>query len=124
MPSQMVARATAASSDPSWAYPAAKPAKAASVPHTSASPNRARHACHHPAGRPGTDGAAASALPAVTTATAATSMDTPLIAPPRFPLRRAAARFVIHGGRRGQLRLAGARSADAGDLGRLPDVPA
>src|SRR2546429_9785269 len=80
MASPMVASAAAASSDPAWAYPAAKPATAASVPHTSASPNRSRHARHHPARRSGTG--AASAPPAVTTATAATSTDTPLIAPP------------------------------------------
>src|SRR5438552_16822072 len=85
MASQMVASAAAASSDPSWAYPNAKPARAASVPHTSASPNRSRHARHQPAARPGTVVAGpASALPAVTIATAAPSMDTPLIAPPTF----------------------------------------
>src|SRR6478609_246942 len=91
MASQIVASAAAASSDPVWTYPAAKPATAARVPHTSASPNRSRHALHHPAGRLGTDGAAATApapvasgLPAVTTATAARSIDTPLTAPPHL----------------------------------------
>jgi hypothetical protein len=88
MASPMVARAAAARSDPAWAYPAANPATAPSVPHTSASPNRSRHARHQPAGRSGTDGVAAtaSALPALTTATAATSTDTPLITPPAFLL--------------------------------------
>src|SRR5215813_10638226 len=94
MASQMVASAAAASSDPAWTYPAVKPAAAASVPHTSASPNRSRHARHHPAGRSGTgDALIASALPAVT---AASPMESPLIAPPRFPPRRVAARFLIH----------------------------
>ena len=45
----MVASPAAASSDPAARYPVAKPLKAAIVPHTSASPNRARHARHHPA---------------------------------------------------------------------------
>src|SRR3984893_11334416 len=80
----MVASAAAASSDPAWAYPVAKPAAAASVPHTSASPNRSRHARHHTAGRSGPGAPTPSTLPAVTTATAATSTDTPLIAPPTF----------------------------------------
>src|SRR6188472_437449 len=94
MASQMVASAAAASSDPTWAYPAANPAAAASVPHTSASPNRSRHARHHPAGRSGTgDAMIASALRAVT---AALPMESPLIASPRFPPRRVAARFLIH----------------------------
>src|SRR6185437_4224416 len=94
MASQMVASAAAASSDPACAYPAANPAPAASVPHTSASPNRSRHARHHPAGRSGGgDAMIASALSAVT---AAPPMDTPLIASPRFPPRREAARFLIH----------------------------
>src|SRR5579872_6960341 len=84
MASQMVASTAAASSDPFWAYPDAKPARAASVPHTSASPNRSRHARHQPAGRSGAGAGAASTPPAVTTATAATSTDTPLIAPPTF----------------------------------------
>src|SRR5690242_3515718 len=84
MASQMVASAAAASRDPLWAYPDAKPARAASVPHTSASPNRSRHARHQLAGRSGADAATASTPPAVTTATAATSTDTPLIAPPTF----------------------------------------
>ena len=90
----MVASAAAASSDPAWAYPAAKPAAAASVPHTSASPNRSRHARHHPAGRFGT-GAAASALPAVTTATAAPSIDTPLMAPPHLLSTESGSAFLI-----------------------------
>src|SRR5690348_14557245 len=78
----MVASAAAASSDPAWAYPAANPAAAASVPHTSASPKRSRHARHRPAGGSGVgDAMTDSALPAVT---AAPPMDTPLIAPPRF----------------------------------------
>src|SRR6478736_5353191 len=94
MASQMVASAAAASSDPAWAYPAANPAAAASVPHTSASPNRSRHARHHPAGGSGTgDAMTASALPTVT---AAPPMDTPLIASPAFIPRRLAARFLIH----------------------------
>src|SRR6185312_4637934 len=94
MASPMVASAAAASSDPAWAYPAAKPAAAPSVPHTSASPNRFRHARHHPAGGSGTgDAMTASALPAVT---AAPPMDTPVIAPPAFVSRRGAARFLIH----------------------------
>src|SRR5690348_16193470 len=48
MTSQTVATAAALSTDPAGRYPAAKPATAPAVPHTSASPNRARHACHHP----------------------------------------------------------------------------
>ena len=48
MTSQMVATAAAPSTDPVGRYPAAKPATAPAVPHTSASPNRASHACHHP----------------------------------------------------------------------------
>src|SRR5689334_6391774 len=113
MASQMVASAAAASSDPAWAYPTAKPAAAASVPHTSASPNRSRHARHHPAARSGTGGArTASTLPAVA---ATPSMDTPLIAPPSSPPRRGAARFLIH--------LRADRASDfsdaAGRLGRV-----
>src|SRR5580704_13599883 len=45
----MVANPAAARSDPAVRYPAVKPLIAAMVPHTSASPNRARHVCHHPA---------------------------------------------------------------------------
>src|SRR4029077_4582992 len=48
MTSQMVATTAAPSTDPVGRYPAAKPATAPAVPHASASPNRARHACHHP----------------------------------------------------------------------------
>src|SRR5262245_763038 len=48
MTSQMVARAAALRTDPVGRYPAAKPATAPAVPPTSASPNRARHARHHP----------------------------------------------------------------------------
>src|SRR5215468_11859693 len=48
MTSQTVARAAALRTDPVGRYPAAKPATAPAVPHTSASPNRARHARHHP----------------------------------------------------------------------------
>jgi hypothetical protein len=48
MTSQTVARAAALETDPVGRYPAAKPATAPAVPHTSASPNRARHARHHP----------------------------------------------------------------------------
>src|SRR5215831_18580825 len=47
MNSPSVASPPAASSDPPFRYPAANPATAATVPHTSASPNRARHARHH-----------------------------------------------------------------------------
>jgi hypothetical protein len=45
----MVASPAAAKSDPAIRYPVVKPMAAAMVPYTSASPNRARHACHHPA---------------------------------------------------------------------------
>src|SRR5215813_12966132 len=47
MNSPSVASPPAASSDPPFRYPAANPATAATVPHTSASPNLARHARHH-----------------------------------------------------------------------------
>src|SRR5437660_2976753 len=47
MASHKVASPAAPSSDPAARYPAAKPAAAAMVPHTSANPNRARHARHH-----------------------------------------------------------------------------
>src|SRR5262252_10457460 len=43
----MVASPAAASSDPAVRYPAAKPLTAATVAHTSASPNRAHHPRHH-----------------------------------------------------------------------------
>ena len=56
--SPMVASPAATSSDPEGRYPAAKPATAARVPHTSASPNRTRHARHHA-------GAFACAVPAL-----------------------------------------------------------
>src|ERR1700752_4240110 len=84
MASQTVASAAAASSDPAWAYPMAKPATAARVPHTSASPNRSRHARHHPADGPVARSADGGVSPAsgCTAVTAATSTDTPLIAPP------------------------------------------
>src|SRR5690242_95136 len=47
MNSPSVASPAAVSSDPPGRYPAAKPDTAPTVPHTSASPNRARHASHH-----------------------------------------------------------------------------
>src|SRR5690348_10145878 len=47
MDSPRVASPAAANNDLPGRYPAAKPATAATVPQTSASPNRARHARHH-----------------------------------------------------------------------------
>src|SRR5579871_7005170 len=47
MNSPMVASPAAVTSDPAARYPAAKPAAAPTLPHTSARPNRARHARHH-----------------------------------------------------------------------------
>src|SRR5215469_11590357 len=75
----MVANPAAASSDPAIRYPAAKPPTAAMVPHTSASPNRARHACHHPAlagvmQPPGTSPAGKAGADPVATATGAAAV--------------------------------------------------
>src|SRR5215469_8071708 len=48
MTSPMVASPAAASSEAPDRYPAANPVTAPTVPHTSASPKRSRHACHFP----------------------------------------------------------------------------
>src|SRR5579872_6380256 len=48
MTSPKVASPAAVNKDPVAQYPAANPATAPTVPNASASPNRARHAPHHP----------------------------------------------------------------------------
>src|SRR5215475_13748237 len=91
MTSQMVARAAALRTDPVGRYPAAKPAAAPAVPHTSASPNRARHARHHPlaAGWAPT-WPAASRSAAVLPATSPVGDAGPGPVPPAAPARAAA----------------------------------
>src|SRR5450755_2789263 len=81
MASPTVASPAAASSDPACRYPTAKPTAAAPVPHTSASPNRARHACHHLAGRALSAPADVPGRPAATPAADPPGAPTPLDAP-------------------------------------------